>query len=215
VPVAPFRPDERRSRHPPSPTIGMNSVCVFCGSSPGLHPEYIAAARTFGRLLAEQGVQIVYGGGRVGLMGALADAAMEAGGSVIGVIPRALMAREVGHGGVTDLRVVETMHERKALMADLADGFATLPGGIGTMEEFFEIWTWGQLGIHDKPIGLLDVRGFYAPMALLLDHLVEQEFLAPRHRARVLLDDSAGNLIERMRAFVPPRTRKWLDLDRA
>jgi uncharacterized protein (TIGR00730 family) len=193
----------------------LNTVCVFCGSSPGAHPEYIASARSFGRLLAEQGVRIVYGGGRVGLMGAVADAAMEAGGSVIGVIPHALMAREVGHGGVTDLRVVETMHERKALMADISDGFVALPGGIGTLEEFFEIWTWGQLGIHDKPIGLLDVRGFYAPMALLLDHLVEQEFLAPRHRGRVLRDDSAESLLERMRAFVPPETRRWVDLDQA
>src|SRR6185503_14872599 len=142
----------------------MSRLCVFCGSSPGHDPAYGAAAAQLGRVLAERGIGLVYGGGRVGLMGILADAALAAGGEVIGVIPQALLDREIGHRGLTQLRVVDSMHSRKALMGDLADGFIALPGGIGTLEELFEVWTWAQLGLHRKPCGLLDANGFYAPL---------------------------------------------------
>src|SRR3954449_8956299 len=157
----------------------LRRVCVYAGSSAGARPVYAHAARELGALLAARGIGVVYGGGKVGLMGALADAAMAAGGEVTGVIPRALLEREVGHRGVTSLRVVESMHQRKALMADLADAFVALPGGIGTLEELFEVFTWAHLGIHRKPLGVLDVARFYGPLEAMLDHAVEQGFLRP------------------------------------
>src|SRR3712207_1163783 len=159
----------------------MNRVCVYCGSSPGARPEYRAAARDLGTHLAQSGIGVVYGGGKVGLMGAVADAARDAGGEVIGVIPRALWEREVGHRGLDDLRVVASMHERKALMADLSDAFVALPGGVGTLEELVEAMTWTQLGIHDKPCGLLDAGGYYRHLVAFLDHAVEERFLRPEH----------------------------------
>jgi uncharacterized protein (TIGR00730 family) len=188
----------------------MRRICVFCGSSSGVRPAYTASARAVGRLLAERGVDVVYGGGKVGLMGAVADAALAAGGRVYGVIPEALTAREVAHGGLTELHVVRTMHERKARMADLADGFLTLPGGFGTLEEFCEVITWSQLGIHPKPCGLLNVEGYYAPLLALFDRATAEGFLRPQHRTLVLDAEDPAELLERMAAFEPPRTETWI-----
>lgn len=171
-------------------------LCVFLGSSPGRGPEYAEAARDFGRRIAARGVGLVYGGGNVGLMGTIADAALAAGGEVIGVIPRALCDREHGHTGLTRLHVVETMHARKALMAELSDGFAALPGGIGTLEELFEVWTWAHLGYHAKPCGLLDVGGFYAGLSGFLDHVVAEGFLAPAERARLIVTADPDELLD-------------------
>ncbi|HEX6909842.1 MAG TPA: TIGR00730 family Rossman fold protein [Longimicrobium sp.] len=188
----------------------MQRICVFCGSSPGGRPDYAQAAREMGAALAERGIGLVYGGGRVGLMGIVADAVMQAGGEVIGVIPEALLRREVGHGAITDLRVVGSMHERKALMADLADGFVAMPGGYGTFEEFCEVITWSQLGIHPKPCGLLNVGGYYAPLLAMFDHAVAEGFVRPQHRELVLEETAPAPLLERMRAFEPPATEKWI-----
>ena len=188
----------------------VKRICVFCGSSPGGRPEYAAAAREMGRALAEGGMGLVYGGGHVGLMGIVADAVMHAGGEVIGVIPDALMRREVGHTGVTDLRVVGSMHERKAMMADLSDGFVAMPGGYGTFEEFCEVITWSQLGIHPKPCGLLNVLGFYDPLLAMFDHGVAEGFIRPHHRAMVLQDTDPAGLVESMHHFVPPTAEKWI-----
>lgn len=190
----------------------MKRICVFCGSSPGARPEYADAARAMGRALVEGGMGLVYGGGHVGLMGIVADAVMRAGGEVIGVIPEALMRREVGHDGITDLRVVGSMHERKALMADLSDGFVAMPGGYGTFEEFCEVITWSQLGIHPKPCGLLNVAGYYGPLLALFDHAVQEGFVRTQHRALVLEDTSPAGLLEQMRHFVPCRTEKAIIL---
>jgi uncharacterized protein (TIGR00730 family) len=173
----------------------LRSVCVFCGSNPGTDPAYVAAAQAVGAALAERGIGVVFGGGRVGLMGALADAAQAAGGRVTGVIPSDLMAREIGHTGIDDLRVVGSMHERKALMAELSDAFVALPGGIGTLEELFEVYTWAQLGIHAKPIGLLDVAGFYAPLAAFLDQLVEHGFLPRTTRDALTVSGDFAELL--------------------
>jgi uncharacterized protein (TIGR00730 family) len=176
----------------------VQRLCVFCGSSAGTRPEYLAAARALGRVLAERGVGLVYGGASVGLMGAVADAALAAGGHVAGVIPRALVEREIAHPGLSELHVVRTMHERKALMNELSDGFVALPGGIGTLEELFEVWTWAQLGVHGKPCALLDVAGFYAPLLAFLDHARDEGFVRERQRAMLLVDDDAARLVERM-----------------
>ena len=189
----------------------MRRVCVFCGSSHGASPVYTEAARDLGRRIAQRGMGLVYGGGKVGLMGEVADAALAAGGEVIGVIPYALQAREVGHKGLTELRVVDSMHERKALMADLSDGFLALPGGIGTLEEMFEVWTWGQLGLHSKPCALLDVAGYYSPLLAFLDHTVNEGFLREAHRAVLLVDADPEALLDRMAGFRPPRVEKWID----
>ncbi|MEW4569964.1 TIGR00730 family Rossman fold protein [Tautonia sp. JC769] len=189
----------------------MQSVCVFCGSSPGADPAYRAAAVSMGRLLAEQGRTLVYGGGSVGLMGVLADAALEHGGDVVGVIPQSLLDREVGHRELPELHVVGSMHERKAMMAELADGFLAMPGGIGTLEEFFEIWTWGQLGLHRKPFGLLDVEGFYQPMLGFLDRMVEQRFVRPEHRAMLIVARQPVTLLAAMEAYTPPPVPNWID----
>lgn len=188
----------------------MKRICVFCGSSAGARPAYAHAAGSVGRMLAARGIGLVYGGGKVGLMGVVADAVMAAGGEVIGVIPEALMRREVGHGGLTELHVVGSMHERKARMADLSDGFIALPGGYGTFEEFFEVLTWSQLGIHPKPCGLLNVGGFYDPLLAMADHAVREEFVRPAHRALILDDGDAERLLERMAAFAPPAVEKWI-----
>lgn len=191
----------------------MRTVCVFCGSSPGADPAYIRAAEEAGRLIGGSGRTLVYGGGCVGLMGAVADAAMAAGGRVIGVIPQALVDLEVAHHGVSELRVVASMHERKALMADLADGFVALPGGIGTLEEFFEAWTWSQLGLHVKPCGLLNAAGFYDPLLAFLERLVGERFVQPEHRAMVVVDQDPATLLQTMEAFCPPALTKWIDRD--
>jgi uncharacterized protein (TIGR00730 family) len=185
--------------------------CVFCASSPGARPEYDGAARELGRELARRGIELVYGGGNVGLMGAVADAAIEAGGHVIGVIPEALVAKEVAHRGLPDLRVVRSMHERKALMADLADAFIALPGGFGTLEETLEVLTWAQLGVHAKPCALLDVCGFFAPLLDLLDRAVTERFLKPEHREMLLVGDTAAGLLDRLANHRMPELDKWID----
>jgi hypothetical protein len=189
----------------------MKSVCVFCGSNPGNDPVYAAGARAMGAEIARRGLILVYGGGAVGLMGIVADAALEAGGEVHGVIPRALREKEVGHNGLTRLEIVDTMHIRKARMAELSDGFIAMPGGIGTFEELFEIWTWGQLGIHSKPLGLLNVAGFYDPLAAFLDGTVEAGFLKPMHRAMEMTDTDPARLLDRMEVYVPTATIKWVE----
>lgn len=176
----------------------MQSICVFCGSSPGNHPGYLALARQVGALLGRRKLTLVYGGGRVGLMGALADAALQEGGRVIGVIPQLLLDKEVGHAGLTELQVVATMAERKLAMGELADAFLTLPGGIGTMDELFEAWTWSQLDLHRKPCGLLNYQGYYDPLLSFLDRCVEEGFLRPRHRAALLADTDAQQLLDRL-----------------
>lgn len=183
---------------------GMKRICVFCGSSPGARPVYREAAVALGRALVEARLGLVYGGASVGLMGALADTVLKLGGEVIGVIPRLLIRLEVEHTGLADLRVVDTMHERKAMMAGLADGFIALPGGIGTLEELFEAWTWGQLGAHGKPCGLLDVGGYYTGLGQFIEHMVQERFLQPPHRAMLMVETNAATLLDRFTDYVPP-----------
>ena len=189
----------------------MDRVCVFSGSSPGAHPDYVRAAEELGRALAAQGVGLVYGGASVGLMGAVADAVLDAGGEAIGVIPQPLVDREIAHPGLADLRVVSSMHERKALMAELADGFAALPGGMGTLEELCEVYTWTQLGLHSKPLGLLDVRDYYAQLIAFLDHTVEERFMTPEHREMLVVEVRAEALLEAFRRWRAPLRSKWID----
>ena len=190
----------------------MRRVCVFCGSSPGARPAYAAATRELAGTLAGAGVGIVYGGGGVGLMGELADATLEAGGEIVGVIPRALMEKEIGHRRVTDLRVVDSMHERKALMAELADAFVALPGGLGTLEELFEVYTWAQLGLHRKACGLLDVEGYYSGLARFLDHAVAERFVREEHRAMLIVEREPGAMLARLEHFEPDALEpKWID----
>jgi uncharacterized protein (TIGR00730 family) len=190
----------------------MRRLCVFCGSSPGARPAYGEAAEELGRLLVEQGIGLVYGGGAVGLMGRLADAVLAAGGEPIGVLPEALVAKEIGQPGLSDLRVVGSMHERKALMADLADGFVALPGGLGTVEELFEVYTWAQLGMHRKPCALLDVEGYYEGIASFLAHAVDERFLREEHRAMLMVERDPRTLLERLRRFEPDAVApKWID----
>ncbi len=189
----------------------FKSICVFCGSSFGSRLVYRETAQDVGRILAERGIQLVYGGGCVGLMGAMADAALHHGGRVIGVIPESLVAKEVAHKGLPDLRVVESMHERKALMAELSDAFIALPGGFGTYEEFCEVLTWGQLGLHRKPFGLLNVAGFYDPLLALFDHAVAEEFIRPIHRDLVMVETDFEKLLERLANFQPPAIAKWIE----
>jgi uncharacterized protein (TIGR00730 family) len=190
----------------------LTSVCVFSGSSPGARPSYAGAARLLGREIAGRGLRLVYGGAAVGLMGTVADAALGAGGEVVGVIPRHLADREVAHTGLSALHVVGSMHERKALMADLADGFVALPGGLGTLEELAEVLTWSQLGLQSKPCGVLDVDGFYAPLLAFLDHTVTERFVSEAHRALVLSADDAAVLLDLLHAWEPGApSGKWLD----
>lgn len=188
----------------------MKSVCVFCGSSPGKRRDYALAARTLGRTIGERGATLVYGGAKVGLMGMVADGALEAGGSVIGVLPEALAAKELAHPGLSELHIVGSMHERKAMMSDLSDGFVSLPGGAGTMEEMFEVWTWGQLGYHRKPCGLLNINGFYGRLLAFMDLMVEEEFLKPEMRDMVLVKDTAAAMLDAFEGYVPPRVPKWI-----
>jgi uncharacterized protein (TIGR00730 family) len=187
----------------------LRSVCVFCGSSPGHRSIYRAAAESLGRLLAARGIQLVYGGGNVGLMGALALSVMDCGGEVIGIIPQALLTREKGLRSITRLEVVSTMHERKARMAELADGFIALPGGFGTLEEFCEILTWSQLGIHAKPVALLNVNGFYDRLLDLFEHAEREGFVRPEHRQLVMVAEQPAELLEAMQAHLPARVEPW------
>ncbi|MDX6729171.1 MAG: hypothetical protein QOK49_3976 [Baekduia sp.] len=194
--------------------MSFGTVCVYAGSAPGASPEYAEATRALARGIVAQGGGVVYGGGSLGLMGVLADATLEAGGDVTGVIPRFLDDREVGHHGVTDLRVVETMHERKMLMADLADAFVVLPGGIGTLEEIVEMLSWSQLGLHRKPMGLLDTDGFWAPLVSLLDHMTTEKFVGLDHRSLLLSEPDPEDLLAAMAAWTPPTVvRQWLQSD--
>jgi uncharacterized protein (TIGR00730 family) len=190
----------------------LSSVAVYCGSSPGADPAFAAGAAALGRLLAERGVRLVYGGGQVGLMGVVADACLAGGGEVHGVITRALAAKELAHRGLTSLAVVQTMHERKEAMADLAGGFVMLPGGFGTLDEFFEVLTWTQLGIHAKPCGVLDVAGYFAPLRDLLEAATRQRFVRPGHRDLVIMDTEPGRLLDRLDEWQPTVVDKWLDL---
>ena len=189
----------------------MKSLCVYCGSSSGSAPAYAAAARELGQLLAAQQIELIYGGGRVGLMGALADAVLDAGGRVQGVIPQSLADREVAHHGLTQLHVVETMHQRKALMAELSDGFLALPGGLGTFEELFEIWTWAQLGMHAKPIGLLNVAGYFDLLLQFLDHAVGQQLLKPVHREALCVSTDPAEMLRMLGQKLPVSEPKWID----
>ena len=191
--------------------MSLKSVCVFCGASPGARPIYHEAAAQLGRHIAERGLTLVYGGGAVGLMGVVADAALAAGGEVIGIIPQSLERAEIGHKGLTRLEVVDGMHARKARMAELADAFIALLGGLGTLEELFEVWTWGQLGYHAKPLGLLEVDGFYARLTDFLDHLVAERFVREQHRAILQVSASPAELLARMDAWQPTAAPKWVD----
>jgi uncharacterized protein (TIGR00730 family) len=181
-------------------------ICVFCGSASGRAPTYTAAARELGQLLAKRGIGLVYGGGNVGLMGELADSVLDAGGRAIGVIPQQLVDREIAHGGLTELHVVENLHQRKALMAELADAFLTLPGGVGTMEELFEVWSWGRLGLHSKPCGLLNVNGYFDSLRTLTDQMVTEGFLEPVHRELLLIEEQPTVLLDRLMAYATPRS---------
>jgi uncharacterized protein (TIGR00730 family) len=189
----------------------VNNICVFCGSAPGRRPAYARAARQLGAALAAKDLGLVYGGGSIGLMGILADAALAAGAEVVGVIPRALARREIAHHGLTRLEVVPSMHARKARMARLSDAFVAMPGGIGTLEELFEVLTWGYLGIHSKAIGLLDVGGYWQPLIRLLDHAVDEGFLRPAHRKLVVVDRSPARLLERLARHQVPAATRWID----
>lgn len=193
----------------------MQRVCVFCGSSAGSNPAYAEAARAMGRTLVARGLSLVYGGGHVGLMGIVADAVLEAGGEAIGVIPHALNAREIAHQRLTRLHVVDSMHERKAMMAELSDAFIAMPGGFGTYEEFFEAVTWTQLGVHRKPCGLLNVAGFYDPIIQFIDHAVAEQFIRPPHRAAILVDADPGRLLDSLSQVVLPDVPKWIGLAEA
>lgn len=190
----------------------MKRVCVFCGSSPGARPDYMHAAQALGEALLARGLGLVYGGGDVGLMGGIARTVFEAGGEVIGVIPKVLAEKEVAYTKLSDLRVVASMHERKALMAELSDAFIALPGGLGTLEEFFEILTWTQLGIHEKPCGLLNVCGYFDDILHFVNKAVDENFINPKHASLLLVDDDPESLIEQFKNYTPPRIdkAKWI-----
>ena len=189
----------------------MKSICVFAGSNAGTRDEYLAGASELGRVLARRGIGVVYGGARVGLMGALADSALAQGGRVIGVMPEALVAKEVAHRGLTELRVVKSMHERKAMMSDLSDGFVALPGGFGTLEEFFEVLTWAQLGLHRKPCALLDVQGYFKGLLSFVDHAIAEGFVRREYRSMICVADSPDALLDAMAAYRPPVVQKWIE----
>jgi uncharacterized protein (TIGR00730 family) len=190
----------------------MQRICVFCGSSAGARPAYTQATAELARLLVADGIGLVYGGANVGLMAVLADTVLAEGGDAVGVIPQALVDKEIAHPGLADLRVVGSMHERKALMADLADAFIALPGGLGTLEELFEVYTWSQLGLHQKPCALLDVEGYYSGIAAFLEHAVRERFLREEHRAMLMVEPEPRALLERLRRFEPSAVQpKWID----
>lgn len=193
----------------------MKRVCVFCGSNSGANPAYARVAAELGQLLAKRGMTLVYGGGNVGLMGVVADAALAAGGEVIGIIPEAMLKWEVGHQALTELKVVASMHERKAAMAELADAFIALPGGIGTLEEVFEVWTWGQLGMHAKPLGFLDVAGYYERLHAFLDHMAAEGFVKARHRAMAAVHFDPAALLAELEAYQAPETIRVIDRETA
>jgi uncharacterized protein (TIGR00730 family) len=188
----------------------IKSLCVYCGSSVGRRAVYADAARALAGELAARGIRLVYGGGSVGIMGVLADAMLAAGGTVVGVIPDALMRKELAHRQLTELHVTQSMHQRKMLMAELADGFVALPGGIGTLEEIFEVWTWAQLGLHDKPCGFLNVGRYFDALTAFLDHALAEEFVKPQHRAMLIVESDPPALLDRIAAYRPPAVPKWV-----
>lgn len=187
----------------------MNRLCVYCGSSSGSSKVYLSAARELGKLLVQQEIGLVYGGSSLGIMGAIADTMLEGGGHVTGIIPNALHGKEIAHTGLTELHVVDSMHERKSLMAVLSDGFIAMPGGFGTLEEIIEVITWGQLGFHDKPCGLLNVAGYFDQLLAFLDHSQAQGFVHAEHRRMLLVADTPAGLLEQFEAYVPPKVEKW------
>ena len=184
-------------------------ICVYCASNDGVRPTYLAAARALGALIARHGSTLVYGGGRTGLMGAVADSALASGGHVVGVMPHGLVEREVAHRQLSALHVVDSMHERKAMMVEMADAFITLPGGLGTLEELFETWTWAQLGVHGKPVGLLDVDGYWQPLLQMMDHIEREGFLRAAPREFLVVDVDAERLLQRLEQFESPPVRPW------
>ena len=188
----------------------MKTLCVYCGSNPGLLPEYCSAAQRLGHEMADRDIGLVYGGASVGVMGAVADAVLEAGGKAIGVIPHSLATKEVSHDGLDELLVVDSMHERKAKMAELSDGFIALPGGWGTIEEIFEMLTWAQLGFHAKPCGLLNVSGYYDQLFAFLDHAIEQRFVKEEYRPMIIMEESPGILLDRFNSYQAPEVKKWI-----
>jgi uncharacterized protein (TIGR00730 family) len=192
------------------PTRQLNRICVFCGTNPGSRQSYGLAARELGRALAEQNIELVYGGASVGIMGELADSVQEHGGHVIGIIPQQLREKEAAHTGIRNLIVVASMHQRKSQMADMSDGFIALPGGIGTLEGFFEVLTWGQLGIHAKPAGILNVEGYFDALTGFLDHAVREGFLTEAHREAIMVETDPVGLLDRMRTYVPPEGEKLM-----
>ncbi|MDQ6612939.1 MAG: TIGR00730 family Rossman fold protein [Gemmatimonadota bacterium] len=190
----------------------MKHICVFCASNPGIQPGYMQAARELGELIATRGATVLYGGGGTGLMGALADGALGAGGRVVGVMPHALVEREAAHRSLSELHIVNSMHDRKAMLAELADGYVALPGGIGTLEELFEAWTWAQLGVHNKPIGLLNVQGYWNTLTKFFDQMGSEGFLRSHTRDLALIDDVAERLLHQMDRYVPPVVTQWVRL---
>ncbi len=188
----------------------LNRICVFCGTNAGSRPAYGVAARDLGRVLAEQGIELVYGGASVGVMGELADAVQEHGGHVTGIIPQQLMEKEAAHTGIRNLIVVASMHQRKSQMADMSDGFIAFPGGIGTLEGFFEVLTWGQLGIHSKPAGILNVERYFDGLTGFLDHAVREGFLTEAHRKNIIVESDPGVLLDRLRSYAPPEGEKLM-----
>jgi len=192
----------------------MKKIAVFCGSSLGGDVQFAASAAALGKLLAAEGIGLVYGGGNIGLMGKLATAALEAGGHVTGVIPRFMMDKEIGRIDLPDLRIVDSMHARKALMSDLADGFVAMPGGFGTLEEFCEILTWGQLGLHQKPFGMLNVAGFYDHFLAFIDHAVAHGLIKAKHRALILTAEEPAGLLRQMQEWKPVESKKWITPER-
>ena len=192
----------------------LNTLCVYCGSSIGRLDHYAEAARALARAMVERNIRLVYGGGRVGIMGAVADEVMRLGGQAVGVIPESLMRKELAHVGLTELHVTPTMHARKTKMAELADAFVALPGGIGTFEEIFEVWTWAQLGFHHKPCGLLNVAGYYDGLSQFLDHAADEQFLRPDQRRMLIVEAEPSALFERFAQYTPPTQPKWASLDK-
>ncbi len=191
----------------------MKAICVYCGSSPGRLEAYADGARALAHALVVRDLGLVYGGASIGLMGLLADSVLQLGGRVVGVIPEALARKEVAHHGLTELHITQSMHERKTRMAELSDGFIAMPGGIGTFEELFEIWTWAQLGIHAKPVGLLNVAGYYDALTQFLDHATHEQFMKPQHRSLLIVAPEPVALLARFAAYQPPGIQKWLDAD--
>jgi len=188
----------------------MKKLCVYCGSNPGRRPEYIAAARSLAEELLSRGIGLVYGGSNVGIMGELADTVLKSGGEVLGIIPQVLVDQEVSHTGLTELRIVNSMHERKAMMVELSDGFIALPVGLGTIEELLEVLTWAQLGFHQKPCALLNASGYYDHLSAFLDHMVEEGFVKDVHRSMLIIEKNPALLLDRFADYEPPRTNKWV-----